>query len=201
MQTLSILLCLSLVVVYTLAVERGNFKTCEQSSFCTRNRDTTPHGPFSLDPSTIDIAQGTSSLTAMLTNTKYPKQTPLLLSIDILHNSMVRMRVQEDPSSALHPRYAPQDILEPEALSPFPFSDIAVDRVSDTLSLSLSFGDYSLSIDYFPFQVTLFQINGKEKDTKKTPLIVLNSANLFNFEVYQSKPTEAEDEHLSPHHR
>lgn len=56
MKTLELLLVIALVLAGSLAVDRNNFKTCEQSGFCKRLRALKPEkSQYSLNLDTVIV--------------------------------------------------------------------------------------------------------------------------------------------------
>lgn len=157
----------------SVAVDRGNFKTCEQSSFCKRNR-ALPGGasPYRISASSVVVSG--ADVTARLQDPA--SAVPLRLTLTALADSTVRLRVTEE--APLRPRYTPQYALERE-----PTADAAgFSVVAQTEErLHLKFGeDSQLVLSYQPFQLELAK-------GQKT-LITVNTDGLFNFEHYRTKP-------------
>uniref|UniRef100_A0A1I7UPS8 Gal_mutarotas_2 domain-containing protein n=1 Tax=Caenorhabditis tropicalis TaxID=1561998 RepID=A0A1I7UPS8_9PELO len=86
------------------AVDRQNFKTCEQSGFCKRHRAVT--SPTGYEVVTDSIKINDTGLHALLKN----KDTTLKLSIVTLKDSTVRVVIDEN-EGALRKRYQPLEAL------------------------------------------------------------------------------------------
>ncbi|PIK52127.1 putative neutral alpha-glucosidase AB [Apostichopus japonicus] len=93
------------------AVDKSNFKKCDQSGFCKRNRRIQPgSSPYAADLDSARLENGVLHLNVLNT------QTGILLKLELyaLQNQMVRMKINE--VSPLKPRYEVPDVLvaEPE---------------------------------------------------------------------------------------
>ncbi|XP_071832175.1 neutral alpha-glucosidase AB-like isoform X2 [Apostichopus japonicus] len=96
------------------AVDKSNFKKCDQSGFCKRNRRIQPgSSPYAADLDSARLENGVLHLNVLNT------QTGILLKLELyaLQNQMVRMKINE--VSPLKPRYEVPDVLvaEPEVAS------------------------------------------------------------------------------------
>ena len=84
-------------------VKHGNFKTCDQSGFCRRNRayadDAVSQGsswasPYKLDPQTVEVKDGFLTATILkLVNDQYLVKLPL--TITFLKSGSVRITIDE----------------------------------------------------------------------------------------------------------
>jgi hypothetical protein len=115
---LVLLACASL----TSAVDRNKFKTCDKASFCKRLRahDQTDATKVSAPTwevvaDSIAVATDGHSLTAALRNTHFTQQPRLRLTLDLLRDLVIRLRVTEQDGK--HPRYVVNDVLQPVGLS------------------------------------------------------------------------------------
>lgn len=103
------LLVLALAAGTVRCVDKNNFKTCEQASFCKRNRKLEPnHSPYTVDPASISA--GGSTVTFTIPNSE--TSVPLSVTLTALKDATIRMRVT-DPNSRF-PRYEPQEVVPVE---------------------------------------------------------------------------------------
>ncbi|XP_037083807.1 neutral alpha-glucosidase AB-like [Pollicipes pollicipes] len=159
------------------AVDRGNFKTCDQSSFCKRNRAlTSGSSPYLVAADSVRVSG--AEATARLQDGHAPAAVPLRLQLTALQDSSLRLRVVEE--APLRPRYSPQYALQGE---PNTQSLTVVEQLDDRLHLKFG-ADSELVMLYKPFQLQVAQAG-------KT-VITVNSDGLFNFEHYRTKPEPKE---------
>nr|KYP47448.1 Neutral alpha-glucosidase AB [Cajanus cajan] len=79
----------------TLSWKKDEFRTCDQAPFCKRARSRAP-GTSSLAASHVTISDG--DLTAKLTPKHDPHSKPLILTLSVHQDSILRLRIDEDPS-------------------------------------------------------------------------------------------------------
>ncbi|KAL8738608.1 MAG: hypothetical protein Q9190_007976 [Brigantiaea leucoxantha] len=90
---------------YQVAVKRENFKTCDQSGFCKRNRayadgisssGSSWVSPYSLDPNTVSVRNGqlTGSVFKILDAESQPVRLPL--NIAFLQSGVARVTIDEE---------------------------------------------------------------------------------------------------------
>ncbi|XP_061429640.1 LOW QUALITY PROTEIN: neutral alpha-glucosidase AB-like [Lethenteron reissneri] len=105
---LGLALCISL----SDAVDRSNFKTCEQSSFCRRQRKMeAEQSPYRALLDTLDVQENGARVQLLNTANK----VRLVLEVVGLKDGMVRLLVDE--LAPLKPRYRVQDVLVGEPAS------------------------------------------------------------------------------------
>ncbi|KAL4660010.1 neutral alpha-glucosidase AB-like isoform X1 [Arapaima gigas] len=107
-QRLSWLLaiCVALVPSGIQAVDRSNFKTCSQSSFCKRMRDIPPgQSPYRALLETLELSN--TRLTLQLINDN--NKVRLLLELYRLQGNMTRLKINE--LKPLRPRFEVPDVL------------------------------------------------------------------------------------------
>uniref|UniRef100_A0A158R4R6 Glucosidase II subunit alpha n=1 Tax=Syphacia muris TaxID=451379 RepID=A0A158R4R6_9BILA len=89
---------------YVSAVDRSNFKNCEQAAFCKRHRNSKEKPAYAVIPESV--GNNASVITAHLRSSI----NTLRLTILSLKNSAFRVIIDED-DKALRPRYQPLDAL------------------------------------------------------------------------------------------
>lgn len=151
------------------AVDKNNFKTCDQSSFCKRNR-ALPVGEASyrVDPDSLSI--GDHGCQMDLINSRTSEGT-LRAEFYTLEGNMFRLKVKE--KDGLHPRYEVEGVLvgDPKLQS------CKVQRKSGGVEITSS--TTKASVTYDPFQVD-FYVNNEIA-------VVLNSRGLMNIEHLREK--------------
>lgn len=198
-----------------LAVKEHDFKKCEKSSFCRRHRALADHydstldhvSPYRLVPESVTLSpegllEGilTDARNGTILGPESPSYigpfTPLSLSVHLLKDGLVRVRVNEiDP---IRPRYQEftKNILISEPLLVGTAGEPRLTQHDDGSSLQVHWKSQpdsstmekedeedarplSLHIQTSPFSLTLLQ--GKES------IIELNSDGLFHMERYRLK--------------
>ncbi|KAI4469771.1 alpha-glucosidase [Holotrichia oblita] len=161
---------------FIIAVDKGNFKTCEQSSFCRRLRKVKPDNTkYVLDLNSLEISD--HSLEAKLMNTEENVQLKFLLVT--LAGDTFRLIVDE--YQPLHPRYRVEDALNGE---PQIAKLELLERNKDAVSVKL--GNNKATVKSDPFKLEFYQ--------GEALVAIVNSRNLFEFEHLRSKPTEVDGE-------
>ncbi|KAK9709971.1 hypothetical protein QE152_g26249 [Popillia japonica] len=161
---------------FIIAVDKGNFKTCEQSSFCRRLRKIKPDNPkYLLDLNSLEISD--HSLEAKLVNTEENVQLKFVL-ITLAGDTF---RVIVDEYQPLHPRYHVQSALNGE---PQIAKLELLERNKDAVSIKL--GNNKATVRSDPFKLEFYQ--------GEVLVAVVNSRNLFEFEHLRAKPVEVEGE-------
>ncbi|XP_035118879.1 neutral alpha-glucosidase AB isoform X5 [Callithrix jacchus] len=150
----------------TLAVDRSNFKTCEESSFCKRQRSVRP----GLSPyrALLDSLQlGPDSLTVHLIN----EVTKVLLVLELqgLQKNMTRIRIDElEPR---RPRYRVPDVLVADPLT----ARLSVSgRDDNSVELTMAEGPYKIILTARPFRLDLLE--------DRSLLLSVNARGLLHFE-------------------
>uniref|UniRef100_A0A8C2JBT1 Glucosidase, alpha; neutral AB n=1 Tax=Cyprinus carpio TaxID=7962 RepID=A0A8C2JBT1_CYPCA len=160
--------CVSLFFSSTFAVDRGNFKTCDQSAFCKRQRALKPgQSPYRALLETLELSD--SRLTLQLINDN--NKVHLLLELYRLQGNMTRVKINE-----LKP-------LKPLCL-------LRVHKDDDNgVVLSLGAENQRLIVSARPFRLDIME--GPEV------LLSLNSRGLLAFEHLRlHKDTEKEEDGL-----
>ncbi|XP_041333181.1 neutral alpha-glucosidase AB-like, partial [Pyrgilauda ruficollis] len=142
-------LWLSLCLGASLAVDRGNFKTCEQSGFCRRQRRIQPgSSPYRALLGSLELGPDVARIQLVNEAT----QVPLLLEVWGLTGNVTRLRIQE--LAPLRPRYQVPDVLLGEP----PAERLEVTgRDEGTLELSLGPGGHRLLVTERPFRLDLLR--------------------------------------------
>ncbi|XP_067170946.1 neutral alpha-glucosidase AB isoform X2 [Apteryx mantelli] len=142
----------ALFLTAALAVDRGNFKTCEQSGFCRRQRSLKPgSSPYRALLESLQL--GPDSATLQLINEE--NKVPLLLELWGLRGNMTRIRIDE--LKPLRPRFRVPDVLVAEP----PAEQLAVTgRDEGSVELALGAGGHRLLVTAKPFRLDL--LRGRE---------------------------------------
>ncbi|XP_058382643.1 neutral alpha-glucosidase AB isoform X1 [Diceros bicornis minor] len=161
-----VLACLGVLLGITLAVDRSNFKTCEESSFCKRQRSIRP----GLSPyrALLDSLQlGPDGLTVHLMN----EVTKVLLVLELqgLQKNMTRIRIDElEPR---RPRYRVPDVLVADP----PTARLSVSgRDDNSVELTVAEGPYKIILTARPFRLDLLE--------DRSLLLSVNARGLLDFE-------------------
>uniref|UniRef100_A0A452SSG2 Glucosidase II alpha subunit n=1 Tax=Ursus americanus TaxID=9643 RepID=A0A452SSG2_URSAM len=182
-----VLACLGVCLGVTLAVDRSNFKTCEESSFCKRQRSIRP----GLSPyrALLDSLQlGPDALTVHLINEV--TKVVLVLELQGLQKNMTRIRIDElEPR---RPRYRVPDVLVADP----PTSRLSVSgRDDNSVELTVAEGPYKIILTARPFRLDLLE--------DRSLLLSVNARGLLDFEhqrrgEYQEPPTQGKAEKDEP---
>ncbi|KAG0240435.1 hypothetical protein BGW41_006956 [Actinomortierella wolfii] len=185
-------IALGLALGLTHAVKRGDFKTCSQSGFCTRNRAYADiareagvdwKSPFVLRQDSIQFDPAKPGvLQATLVNTQETTKGirgDLGLEIHLIDNDAARIRINEqDP---VWPRY--DGVAETVLVKPYGYaSNYETHRDTDHGIVSVQYGkdkQNTLRITAEPFKIE-FLVNG-------TPTVLLNDQGLLRFERLRKK--------------
>uniref|UniRef100_A0A674NSA8 Glucosidase II alpha subunit n=1 Tax=Takifugu rubripes TaxID=31033 RepID=A0A674NSA8_TAKRU len=159
-------LWLALCLTGTWAVEKSNFKTCDQSAFCKRQRALIPgESPYRALLETMELTN--TRLTLQLINDK--NKVRLLLELYRLQGNMTRVKINE--LKPLKPRFEVPDVLVKEPTTE-PMSLLSQDENGVVLSLGVESQRVILSAR--PFRLDIME--GREV------LMSLNSRGLLAFE-------------------
>ncbi|XP_059811360.1 neutral alpha-glucosidase AB isoform X2 [Hypanus sabinus] len=156
----------TLYIATTEAVDRSNFKTCEQSSFCRRQRNIKPeNSPYRALLNSLEVSEKNIKLQIINEVSK----VPLLLEVYGLQGNMTRIKINE--LIPLKPRYEVQDVLirDPPTV---PLTVLGKDESS--LELGFNNNLYKLIITSKPFRMDIMTGNGL--------LLSVNSRGLMVFE-------------------
>lgn len=150
-------------------VDRGNFKTCEQSGFCKRNRNMKPgESPYQIQVSTLKTSP--SRLEVDVVNAK--NGVALRLELIALEEGILRMRLNEvsSPVARFEPKEALVDTIREDKLEL---------TSQDETSLQVKFGRNRAAIYMDPFKVELY--SGDQL------VVVANARGLLRFEHHRTK--------------
>ncbi|XP_060520046.1 neutral alpha-glucosidase AB [Cylas formicarius] len=157
------------VFLTTVAVDRNNFKTCEQSSFCRRLRNPKQDGsPYELDLSALQIFD--NYVETKLINVQ--ANIDLKFTLTALVGNIFRVTVDE--SKGVHVRYKPQFALNGE---PQVTKLEVLERNQNILSVKS--GDNKVILTAKPFKVEFYKNNVLTS--------IANGKGLFEFEHYRKK--------------
>ncbi|KAM4622087.1 neutral alpha-glucosidase AB isoform 3-T3 [Polymixia lowei] len=153
------------------AVDRGNFKTCDQSAFCKRQRALKPgQSPYRALLETMELTN--TRLTLQLINDN--NKVRLLLELYRLQGNMTRVKINE--LKPLKPRYEVPDVLIQEPPTE-PLSLLSQDENGVVLSLGAE--SQRVIVSARPFRLDIME--GREV------LMSLNSRGLLAFEHLRTR--------------
>ncbi|XP_077522334.1 glucosidase 2 subunit alpha isoform X7 [Amblyomma americanum] len=161
---------LFVVLGHVSLVDRGNFKTCNDSGFCKRNRNTKPgESPYSVQLPTVK-STSPSRVEAEVINTK--NGVVLKLELIALEEGVLRMRLNEATSAVA--RFEPKEAL----LDNIQESDLKLEGKDDS-SFTVTFGKHRAVVRAAPLVVELYS-NGQL-------VMVANARGLLRFEHYRPR--------------
>ncbi|XP_038142485.1 neutral alpha-glucosidase AB isoform X4 [Cyprinodon tularosa] len=161
-----LLFWLGLCLSGTWAVDKGNFKTCDQSAFCKRQRAITPgESPYRALLETMELTN--TKLTLQLINDN--NKVRLLLELYRLQGNITRVKINE--LKPLKPRYEVPDVLIREPPTE-PLSLLSQDENGVVLSLGAE--SQRVIVSARPFRLDI--VEGRDV------LMSLNSRGLLGFE-------------------
>ncbi|XP_063046439.1 neutral alpha-glucosidase AB isoform X2 [Engraulis encrasicolus] len=177
---LLVLACVSLFVSSSVAVDRGNFKTCDQSAFCKRQRALKAgQSPYRALLDTLELSDSRVTLQLINDNNK----VRLLLELYRLQGNMTRVKINE--LKPLKPRFEVPDVLVSDPPTE-PLSLVSQDDNGVVLSLGAA-RQQRLIVSARPFRLDI--VEGPEV------LMSLNSRGLLAFEHLRlRKDTQANPE-------
>ncbi|CAF2946311.1 unnamed protein product [Rotaria sp. Silwood2] len=154
-------------------VDRSNFKTCEQSSFCRRQRKYKPdRSPFEVDLNSMKIVKN-GHLRFLLFST-LKSHIKFKLEIFTLEHNSLRVKINE--LNPIRKRYEVKYSLDGEPK----LVNMNITK-SDENNMEVNFGKTSkFLLNAKPFRLDLF--------TNNIFVMSVNSKNMFNFEYYRKKP-------------
>lgn len=174
-----LLLWLAVGLSGTWAVDKGNFKTCDQSAFCKRQRAMKPgESPYRALLETMELTN--TRLTLQLINDN--NKVRLLLELYRLQGNITRVKINE--LKPLKPRYEVPDVLIREPPTE-PLSLLSQDENGVVLSLGPE--SQRVIVSARPFRLDI--VEGRDV------LMSLNSRGLLGFEhLRMRKDTQSEPE-------
>lgn len=186
------------IILPTLAVRRGDFKTCDQASFCKRNRAratragstehaTTWKSPYQIRHPPLWLADQ-RTLQAILVNDLYP-DISFSLNASFVRGSEGTMRIKVDEMGGIRQRFNEADrwtLLKQPDLHVQEELRIEIGTKQTLVDWGEEGPDgahvYRFSLTHHPLLITLY------KDSQ--PHIVLNERGLFNMEHFREKSSE-----------
>lgn len=164
-----------------MGVDKSKFKSCEQSSFCQRNRN---HQPFEQDWSLdmTSIQNDGLDVIGHLTDLKNPNLGRLKMTLSMTQDGAIRMKI--DQLNPTRPRFEAKEALNP-ALT---FRKLLIDEKTSTKCVitlgRLVNGDgsddkrYKLVLTSYPFHAEVL-------DNQKQVVVQVNSRGLMRYEIHQ----------------
>ncbi|XP_010461069.1 PREDICTED: probable glucan 1,3-alpha-glucosidase [Camelina sativa] len=190
----SLLFVLSLICFCsqtTLSWKKEEFRSCDQTPFCKRARSRTP-GACSLIVGDVSITDGDLVAKLLLNQEDGDQIKPLVLSLTVYKDGIVRLRVDEDHT--LNPpkkRFRVPDVVVSEfEEKKIWLQKLATETISgDTSPSSVVYvsDGYEAVVRHDPFEVYV-----REKSGDRRRVVSLNSHGLFDFEQL-GKKTEGDN--------
>lgn len=188
--------CLLLVVIHSLptadAVKRHDFKTCDQSGFCKRNRAladrAVEHADHWRSPYHVhDPKFARGAFTAAVSNGLFP-EIKFALELRFLKDGTARVLMDE--VDGLRQRYneAARWALEGEPAIENTDSSFRTVYEADCTTITYAEGRHQVRIDHSPLTVTFFR-DGQ-------PHVILNDRKLFNMEHFRVKTVGEQPEEI-----
>ena len=150
-----------------------NFKTCDQSGFCRRNRRLADNPPaaYHLVPDTVNVQLEDAAVNAQLVN----PATKVLYNLEVFVADGTA-RVVIDEASPIRPRYRVQDVI----VGTWTPATATIDTVDDKTTISFgSDAELKVVLTHAPFRIDFFR--------KDDLVMSLNSRGLFNMEHQRIK--------------
>jgi len=188
----------TLLISPSMCVKQEDFKKCDQSGFCTRQRayadlvdktNTRNASPYQVIPDTVELNKKEGFLTAKVLKTASntlsdadPIEVKFNLKLDLLKSGSVRMHFEE-AEDTIKTRFD----VSPYALdNNTPETSKNIDLKKDDNTVSLTFGEdndlTTLLLTYHPLKIELI------KDGEVA--IAFNQNGYFNFEEHRLKEEE-----------
>jgi len=183
-----------LYLLHSNAVKRGDFRTCDTTGFCKRQRgvptDTAARLIYTADPKTLELVD--NSVVGVLrpnapenkgddeTYSSYIENAKdLVFRLELVFSSLLRLEIKElEPFGK---RYKiPGDVLSDKARTSTPFDKFteAEDKATVTYKKIDSSSEFRAEINYSPFKIEVF--NGTE-----TPVVIVNYDSKLYFEPFR----------------
>ncbi|GAA6011944.1 hypothetical protein JCM11491_000111 [Sporobolomyces phaffii] len=186
------LLVLAALVSPTLAVKRGDFKTCDQSGFCKRNRQLADRAeqagkswksPYQLD--SPSFSQG--RLSASISNALFPG---IKFSLEVKFQKDGVARIVMDEVDGLRQRYneaANWAVQTPPEMA-IDDGEFVVDIGKKKTSIKYAGGKHEVRIEHKPVKITFLR-DGQ-------PHVVVNERGLLNMEHFRVKTVGEQPEEI-----
>ena len=168
------LLCFLLAGFSTVsAVNKGNFKTCSESSFCQRNRNL-PLGEslYSVSPPSVTPDPDKGTLSFHIQDTT---GVTLFATLQSLRNGVLRFSLKEFDPVPTHERFSPSEFSLDGDPTPHPFKVLSR---SDS-QINIQTGETQAEMIFNPFRLSALR-DGQA-------YLVVNERGLMNFEPFMSK--------------
>uniref|UniRef100_A0A8C7JQD0 Glucosidase II alpha subunit a n=1 Tax=Oncorhynchus kisutch TaxID=8019 RepID=A0A8C7JQD0_ONCKI len=188
-------LVLSVFLSITQAVDRSNFKTCDQSAFCSRQRAMKPgQSSYTALLETLELSD--SHLTVQLLNNN--NKVLLLLELYRLQGNMTRVKINE--LKPIKARYEVPDVLITDPPTEL-MSVVAQDE--HRVVLSLGGEDWRLILSAQPFRLDIMEGPQVLLSLNSRGLLILElhvwplfwfSTKPLSFQVSEGEEEEAEEE-------
>ncbi|KAF4009802.1 hypothetical protein G4228_000847 [Cervus hanglu yarkandensis] len=198
--TALVLACLGVCLGITFAVDRSNFKTCDESSFCKRQRSIRPgHSPYRALLDSLQL--GPDALTVHLINEV--TKVVLVLELQGLQKNMTRIRIDElEPR---RPRYRVPDVLVADP----PTAGLSISgRDDNSVELTIAEGPYKIILTARPFRLDLLEdrslllsVNARgllNVEHQRTPRVSQGSKEPAEGDGAQPEETPGDDDKASP---
>ncbi|WOK93069.1 hypothetical protein Cni_G01762 [Canna indica] len=197
----SLLLFLLFVLVFSSADawKKDEFRSCRQTPFCKRARGRAPHSipPFSVAEVSLSdgavsarlvpspaIYQVTDDDASAAADDNDDNLRPLLLRLSVYHGGILRLEIDEDPSSASTPkrRFRLPDVLLPDLEDRrLWLSRLSSPSDADFTSFYVADGFEGVLL-HSPFEIVVRRVGSAAE-----PVLSLNSHGLFDFEQLRAK--------------
>jgi len=163
----------------TLGFDAGNFKKCDQSSFCKRQRSYSPEtSPYVAD---FESLKTDNNGKVMLELTNIDNGHPFNMEVWPLKDGSVRVRINE--ATPLLPRFDVPDTIEELKFQKF---NIESEKSSEVISLTLNDQpNIKVKINCHPLRIDVLD--------EDEPIISLNSKNQLKIEHLRKKSEPKED--------
>ena len=175
------LFSISLLITSVYSVDRSNFKTCKQATFCNRqrsfNQNNSPSTYF-INEDTVSIQESGGKFSASIVNSKH-KDINFIISLQNYEKEAIRLIIDEKSSLGFK-RFDNKGTYVEESLKSRSFSNVRNDDLGISFSLD---NKHRVKITYKPLLITFYD-NDKE-------YLNINSKNLLNIEHFRHKPENA----------
>ena len=172
----ALIFCLSLIlsgISIMSAVDKGNFKTCADSSFCQRNRNLEPgESRYNVVPASVTPEANAGSLAFHIQD---GKGATLFASLHTLKNGVTRFNLKEFDPVPTRKRFSPSEFSLDGEPAKQPFKVLT----QSESQILIQNADTQIQIEFSPFQMAALK--------EGFPYMVINKRGLMNFEPFMSK--------------
>eukprot|EP00036_Acanthoecidae_sp_10tr_P011152 CAMPEP_0182925880 /NCGR_PEP_ID=MMETSP0105_2-20130417/10710_1 /TAXON_ID=81532 ORGANISM="Acanthoeca-like sp., Strain 10tr" /NCGR_SAMPLE_ID=MMETSP0105_2 /ASSEMBLY_ACC=CAM_ASM_000205 /LENGTH=901 /DNA_ID=CAMNT_0025063749 /DNA_START=26 /DNA_END=2731 /DNA_ORIENTATION=+ len=167
-------IAMAVLVAGAAGVDRGNFKTCEQSSFCKRNRAIEPgQSTFSVVPTSLSMTGAYGGSAAEMDVVNSANGAKFVVQVIALTDARVRIRMNEKDGEGK--RYEVKEVL-PDAL---PMAEAKISERTDEVAALDMGGGTSVRVRFNPIRIDVY--------SSGTLALSVNSRGLLNFEHLRAK--------------